>query len=950
MMAESPKDWTRLIDEVGEVKAILMSRGVTKAVDADGILNRLEKVRKESGRVNVVVSEIISELSSDEPEIVVVDDGEDSPEVELLYQNDNNANNSARQRVKRHKSPRGVKRHVANVPYLAPEDPKRAFTSNLGNEGGSETRPNIIENPVMDEIIVVPTENAALPEEMDIHAKQRDQLNYLRDLFPHIESEYLKIIVEKYRGDEFKLNAFVMDALENKFYPSIVQSVNEPKSKVPDETLPSCSKSVVTSKPVKVKNSPNIHKTSTPLVILEADSTTTSLQAEGAVGGVSRLNGSALVGDGEEISGASGYENDLNEETSASQNESEEKDDLEKSILYSEQLEYLIGVLPDADPSFLEDKISEFEGDAEKLKEFVTAALECHGGRRIYLTRGEIQQKQEHDAQVMKFTKNFSVEDFLEVFPDPAAHFENSKRVPDPKVRNHCIAYLKARYKSLYVNTVCHVFRKQNSNLSLTVKELDKDKYPKRKTKRSSNDCKLPQNQCISFLQEIAFIENKKVIADFIENKKKRRQQKFDEAKAKNELLTCNCCFDDELLTEDMSSCSDGHLFCIQCVKKGAEVLIGDGKVTFPCMQEDCKAVFSLPTLQGILAPSIFGKLVMRLQAEEVNAAGIEGLETCPSCPYSTIPAPEDKVFKCLNPECMKETCRSCKEPSHIPLKCEEVEKNEEVQARTYIENKMTEALIRTCWKCSRKFIKESGCNKMTCTCGALMCYICRKPVTGYQHFNPYKDRPSNLCPLYSDDVELHVRSVQTEAEKAKEDIMRQNPNVNLKHDPTLKLPEKPSSSKGPKHPMMNPFLIDDHDNPMDFFLFNVRDYFHGRFHDHRHDFRGHQYPPNVNVMNEFDILPGIRDYRYNIPPVYDVPPVLQVAPMPRNYVHVPPPPQYHQVRPYAPQNVLPYQMVVNAPMVDGVHMPVQERVEPVRHHVYPPPPERHASKRSSKR
>lgn len=67
----------------------------------------------------------------------------------------------------------------------------------------------------------------------------------------------------------------------------------------------------------------------------------------------------------------------------------------------------------------------------------------------------------------------------------------------------------------------------------------------------------------------------------------------------------------------------------------------------------------------------------------------------CPFCEFAAIPASEDKVFRCLNSDCMKETCRLCKEPSHIPLRCEEVEKDADVQVRTYIENKMTEALVR---------------------------------------------------------------------------------------------------------------------------------------------------------------------------------------------------------------------------------------------------------------
>ena len=80
---------------------------------------------------------------------------------------------------------------------------------------------------------------------------------------------------------------------------------------------------------------------------------------------------------------------------------------------------------------------------------------------------------------------------------------------------------------------------------------------------------------------------------------------------------------------------------------------------------------------------------------------------------------------------------RLCKEESHIPLRCEEVEKQNETDMRTYIENKMTEAMVRTCYKCRRRFYKLIGCNNMTCVCGAHMCYVCRTPLDGnVQHLN----------------------------------------------------------------------------------------------------------------------------------------------------------------------------------------------------------------------
>ena len=54
---------------------------------------------------------------------------------------------------------------------------------------------------------------------------------------------------------------------------------------------------------------------------------------------------------------------------------------------------------------------------------------------------------------------------------------------------------------------------------------------------------------------------------------------------------------------------------------------------------------------------------------------------------------------------------------------------------RLVASNKM-QLCFRTCWNCKKKFIKESGCNKMSCECGALMCYLCRQPVKDYSHFN----------------------------------------------------------------------------------------------------------------------------------------------------------------------------------------------------------------------
>ena len=202
-----------------------------------------------------------------------------------------------------------------------------------------------------------------------------------------------------------------------------------------------------------------------------------------------------------------------------------------------------------------------------------------------------------------------------------------------------------------------------------------------------------------------------------------------------------------------------------------------------------CDEAFSLSVLQKALKVNTFSKWLSRIQIKEIEKADIEGLEQCPFCPFATImdTLPEqNKLFACQNPDCGKESCRLCKEFSHIPLRCEEVEKDAEVRKRTYIEKKMTEAMIRNCWKCQKPFVKADGCNKMTCDCGASMCYLCRQPVRDYKHFFGQGGVPQagQTCPLWSDNNSIHERDVARGALEAKSEMDKENPEVKLKHDP----------------------------------------------------------------------------------------------------------------------------------------------------------------------
>lgn len=444
------------------------------------------------------------------------------------------------------------------------------------------------------------------------------------------------------------------------------------------------------------------------------------------------------------------------------------------------KFETLLSVLPDADPDYLRLMFDRIGNDEESVKVFLLDSLE----NKDYPTREAFLKRQEMVTLRRKYKEEFSIEDFIEMIPDPWKHFCEENNNSSELIRNHGMAYLETRYRTIALNNIRMSFQKNNYNLTLTCKELNRWTGPF-SPPCNTFTCTVPDTEDIpvSFLQEVAFIENKHRIEDFMVRKEQRKKEAFEMAKANGELLECMCCFDSEVMAEDVATCTDGHLFCKRCVRRAAEVAIGNAQSGFSCLT-DCNAEFSLKVLRTVLKPVLFSRMVQMKQLEELQAAGIQDLESCPFCDFATIPPPDSKVFLCYNQNCMRDSCRKCKRPNHIPLRCDEVE-SKEVKMRTYIENRMTDALVRSCWKCKKQFIKEAGCNKMTCTCGALMCYICRQPVTNYSHFNGQGGTEFDKCPLYSDLQVIHDVAVQEEGIKAKKIVQAENPDIELKHDPT---------------------------------------------------------------------------------------------------------------------------------------------------------------------
>lgn len=132
--------------------------------------------------------------------------------------------------------------------------------------------------------------------------------------------------------------------------------------------------------------------------------------------------------------------------------------------------------------------------------------------------------------------------------------------------------------------------------------------------------------------------------------------------------------------------------------------------------------------------------------------------------------------FQCQSPLCALPSCISCFKIWHDPHICYE---SAALSLRTTIEAARTAVVKRTCPRCGLGFVKESGCNKLGCVCGYIMCYICRQGLgngvgeEGYrhfcQHFRPTGGRCGDCdrCDLYkAEDEDGLVKRAGENAER----------------------------------------------------------------------------------------------------------------------------------------------------------------------------------------
>ena len=376
------------------------------------------------------------------------------------------------------------------------------------------------------------------------------------------------------------------------------------------------------------------------------------------------------------------------------------------------RLVFLEEFFPTVDPEFLHQKAIEFgfnEGAEMHLQAWIDANIDK--GFKDFPTK-EAYEKRRKEAELLnKYQisgEDQSAEEIYKEYQDlydgdPESYFTNLQRETSQLYRDHSINQLKMDFRYLSVPYIERVFRANKGRYlpiyRILKKHTDQAQLRladgRRKTRRPDHECLRPVEIDLNFLKEVKYARMEEKVKAHEKEVEKQRQLKIADARENGTLEECKCCYSDEILREDMFSCQGGHCYCKDCIQRASEVAVGEGKTRLQCLggnEGNCDESFELSVLQNALKPNLFSKWLKKIQADELEKADIEGLESCPFCPFATImdsTPEENKVFVCQNPDCGKESCRLCHEISHIPKKCDEVEKNAEVRKRTFIENKM---------------------------------------------------------------------------------------------------------------------------------------------------------------------------------------------------------------------------------------------------------------------
>jgi hypothetical protein len=255
-------------------------------------------------------------------------------------------------------------------------------------------------------------------------------------------------------------------------------------------------------------------------------------------------------------------------------------------------------------------------------------------------------------------------------------------------------------------------------------------------------------------------------------------EQIIEELEKFTQINECHCCLDNEFQHYELIQCTkadykNAHLVCSGCLARHMRIQIESETASMKCMfdsSDKCGGEYIIDQVRNILSEEENIKLTECLEMQTLlELANIcENYQICPFCKkFGCIveTLPEYPIIYLQCGRCNELWCSKCKKKAHgqdvcykfkFPMEMSEKDKISDINKM--IQDISSEKLTHACTKCNTKYIKEEGCNLMTCEkCHALSCYICRATLTidkfgnKYGHFKGHeRSYPDATCQLWN--------------------------------------------------------------------------------------------------------------------------------------------------------------------------------------------------------
>ena len=288
-----------------------------------------------------------------------------------------------------------------------------------------------------------------------------------------------------------------------------------------------------------------------------------------------------------------------------------------------------------------QEHVWEIGDDTTKLELLIEQFLE---NRSNLPTKRDFDHQTEMMKEEIKLN-GLTAEDILREFEDPHIHYLNNTRTSSQKYKDNVKYFLLKQFPMFHHNKIVTIMKNNNSLLVPSFKECEVLPVKgKGKGKGRKSNPKEPDNMDPDFIKEVMYLRLEQQIRDL----QHQRIETINKAKASGKIFECNICCNDECLLSEAINCENGCIFCFRCLKKGAEIQIGENKSRISCLMS-CGSFVSLNTLASILPRRLVKRLTENQQLQDLEAAKIDNLFQCRSCNFAIIipPDSDEKVIVC---------------------------------------------------------------------------------------------------------------------------------------------------------------------------------------------------------------------------------------------------------------------------------------------------------------